>query len=166
MNCLVLFRSSSSVFIQPTWLRYNDSKQIKRASSWDYGLYHIGNQRRLKRACASAQSLQIHCCSHFAQMKYWSGRRIRPKVETSRPTWWLRMRFWRMSLWRTKSTIISWDGSNNLRAVKCKDPGDEKEHDKSCIKSEGKQLFVFWWISLGSEKMSFSSDFTCHFREN
>ena len=27
------------------------------------------------------------------------------------PTWWLRMRIWRMSLRRTKSTIISWDGS-------------------------------------------------------
>ena len=34
------------------------------ASSWDYGTYHIGDQRRLRRACASAQSHQGLRCSH------------------------------------------------------------------------------------------------------
>ena len=29
-----------------------------RASSWDFGTYHIGNQRRLKQACASMQFCQ------------------------------------------------------------------------------------------------------------
>ena len=32
---------------------------LKWASSWDYGTYHIGDQRRLRRAFASAQSDQI-----------------------------------------------------------------------------------------------------------
>ena len=36
------------------------------------------------------------------------------KNQTSSPTGWLRMRDWRISLRRTKSTIISWDGSNAL----------------------------------------------------
>ena len=37
---------------------------IKWASSWDYGTYHIGDQRRLRRACASAQSRQSIRCLH------------------------------------------------------------------------------------------------------
>ena len=34
------------------------------ASSWDYGTYHIGNPRRFRQACASAQSHQSLRCSH------------------------------------------------------------------------------------------------------
>ena len=34
------------------------------ARSWDYGTYHIGHQRRLRRACASVQSRQSLRCSH------------------------------------------------------------------------------------------------------
>ena len=34
------------------------------ASSWDYGTYHIGDQRRLRWACASAQSHHSLRCSH------------------------------------------------------------------------------------------------------
>ena len=41
------------------------------ASSWDYGTYHIGDQRRLRRDCAS---------SLFAHMKFGSKRRVRPKI--------------------------------------------------------------------------------------
>ena len=37
------------------------------------------------------------------------------KSLTSSPTGWLRMNVWRMSLQRTKSTIISWDGSNGVQ---------------------------------------------------
>ena len=33
------------------------------------------------------------------------------KHQTSSPNGWLPMRFWRMNVRRTKSTIISWDGS-------------------------------------------------------
>ena len=33
------------------------------------------------------------------------------KNQTSSPTGWLLMHVWRMSLWRMKSAIISWDGS-------------------------------------------------------
>ena len=47
------------------------------ASQWDYVTHHIGDQRRLRRACV----------------------------------YWLCKWVWRMSLRRTKSTIISWDGS-------------------------------------------------------
>ena len=44
-------------------------------------------------------------------MKYGSRRRVRPKNQTSSPIGWLCMRVWRVSLLRTKNTIISWDGS-------------------------------------------------------
>ena len=37
----------------------------KWASSWDYGTYRIGDQRRLRRACASAQSRQSLRCSQI-----------------------------------------------------------------------------------------------------
>ena len=39
------------------------------------------------------------------------------KNQTSSPTGWLRMHVWRMSLRRTKNTIISWDGSNLLHKI-------------------------------------------------
>ena len=38
--------------------------KIKLTSSWDYGTYHIGDQRWLRRACAYAQSRQSLRCSH------------------------------------------------------------------------------------------------------
>ena len=40
----------------------------KWASSWDYGTYHIGDQRKLRRACACAQSRQSLLCSHTWSM--------------------------------------------------------------------------------------------------
>ena len=41
------------------------------------------------------------------------------KNQTSSHTGWLHMRAWRISLWRTKSTIISWDGSITSTAQYC-----------------------------------------------
>ena len=38
--------------------------------------------------------------SLFAHMKYWSRRRVLPKIMTSSPSGWLRMRVWRISLWK------------------------------------------------------------------
>ena len=35
------------------------------ASSWDYGIYHKGDQRKLRRACAFAQSRHSLRCSHI-----------------------------------------------------------------------------------------------------
>ena len=43
------------------------------ASSWDYGTYHIGDQRRLRRACASVQSRQSLRCSHTWSMEVDEG---------------------------------------------------------------------------------------------
>ena len=67
------------------------------------------DQRRLRRFCASAQSRQSLHCSHAWSMEEDGGSE---QNQTSSPTGWLRMHVWRMSLWRTKSTIISWHGSN------------------------------------------------------
>ena len=83
-------------------------KVIIWASSWDYGTSHIGNQRRLRRACASEQSCQSLCCSHTWSMEVDKGSD--KKNHTSSSSGWLRMRVWRTSLRRTKSAIISWDG--------------------------------------------------------
>ena len=41
---------------------------ISWAGSWDYGTYHKGDQRRLRRVCASAQSRQSLRCSHTRSM--------------------------------------------------------------------------------------------------
>ena len=43
------------------------------ACSWDYGTYHIGEQRRLRRACASAHSRQSLRCSHTWSMEVDEG---------------------------------------------------------------------------------------------
>ena len=78
------------------------------ASSWDYGTYHKGDQQRLRRACASAQSRQSLHCSHTWSIEIDKGS---DQNQTSSFTGWLHMHFWRMSLRRTKSAIISWAGS-------------------------------------------------------
>ena len=44
-------------------------KTIIWASSWGYGTYHIGDQRRLRRACGSAQSHQSLRSSHTWSME-------------------------------------------------------------------------------------------------
>ena len=41
--------------------------------SLDHGSYHIGDQRRLRRACASAQSRLSHRCSHTLSMEVDEG---------------------------------------------------------------------------------------------
>ena len=55
---------------------------IKWASSWYYGTYHVGDQRRLRWACVSAQSPEP---SLFTHMKYGSRRRVWPKIRDLAP---------------------------------------------------------------------------------
>ena len=43
--------------------------KYKWASSWDYSTYQIGDQRRLRPACASTQSRQSLRCSHTYSME-------------------------------------------------------------------------------------------------
>ena len=85
-----------------SFVKYFDSSF---ASLWDYGTYHIGDQWRLRRACASAQSRQSLCCLHtwlidccftarqpkeaiscrIAHMKYGSRRMVWPKIRHLAP---------------------------------------------------------------------------------
>ena len=58
------------------WL-HSSKFRIIRASSWDYGTYHIDDLRRLRRACPSAQSCQSLRCSN---VKYGSRRKVRQKI--------------------------------------------------------------------------------------
>ena len=55
--------------------------QFKWASSWDYGTYHIGDQRRLGQACAPTQSRQSLCCSHT----FGSRQSVQPKIRHLAP---------------------------------------------------------------------------------
>ena len=100
---------SGSVLFAKTCLSEN-----RGASSWDYGTYHIGDQRRLRRACTSAQSHQSLPCSYTWSMEVDEGF---DQKQTSSPTGWLRMRIRRISLWRMKSTIIAWHGSIRINMV-------------------------------------------------
>ena len=50
------------------------------ASSWDYGTYHTGDQRRLRQACAVSPEPSL-----FAYIKYGSRRRVRLKVRLLAP---------------------------------------------------------------------------------
>ena len=45
----------------------------KWVSSWDYGTYHIGDQQRLRRVCASVQSRQSLRCLHTWSMEVDEG---------------------------------------------------------------------------------------------
>ena len=78
---------------------------IKGASSWDYGTCHIGDHRRLKQACAVLPEPSL-----FKHMKYGGWRKVRPKIRHLAPLDGCTC-VWRTSLQRTKSAIITWDGS-------------------------------------------------------
>ena len=90
-KCQEIFHSSpiSTVYLR-TWFQIRPLFTGKWIAVWitfpDFGCYHIGDHRRIRRACAFAQSHQSLRCMHV----------------------------WRMSLRRMKNTIISWDGSNPI----------------------------------------------------
>ena len=99
---LHIYGPLKSYFSHDSHTQY-DISQLMR-----YGTYHKGDQRRLRRACAYAQSRHSLRCSHIWSMEVDEGSNQKSDIY---PTGWLPMRFWKMSLRRTKSTIISWDGS-------------------------------------------------------
>ena len=107
------------------------------------------DQRRLRRACASAQFRQSLRCSHT--MKYGSRRRVRPNNQTSSPTGWLRMHVWRMSLRRTKSVIISWASSSkeNFSRLLSRIRTDSLNWVTGTFSETTFCIFV-WLINLGS----------------
>ena len=71
------------------------------------------NQQNNVRLAKTQVSLRIRAVSQepslFAQMM-----KCPTKNQTSSPTGWMQMPVWRMSLQRTKSTIIAWHGSFSL----------------------------------------------------
>ena len=73
------------------------------ASSWDYGTYHIGDQWKLRQACASVHS---PLPSLFAYKKYGSRRRVWLKFRHLAPLDSCACHL-KMSLRRMKSAIIS-----------------------------------------------------------
>ena len=73
-------------------------------------LWYLSNRWPAKAQASLHNSAVSPEPSLFANI--WYGSRWSPtKNQTSSPTGWLCMCVWRMSLRRTKSTIISWDGS-------------------------------------------------------
>ena len=78
-NIINLFTSvkSAHIFHHYTncwlWHWWKTERKEIWASSWDYGTYHIGGQRSLRRACASAQSRQSLRCSHTWSMEVDEG---------------------------------------------------------------------------------------------
>ena len=77
------------LFLKKAPISFNDIW----ANAWDYGTYDIGDQRRLRQACASAQSRQ----SLRWSMELTKGPTKKKKKQTSSPIGWLRMRVWSMS---------------------------------------------------------------------
>ena len=132
---------------------------VKWASSWDYGTYHIGNQRRLRRACASTQSRQSLHCSHTWSMEVDEG--ADENIRHVAPLDGCTCAVWRMSLRRTKSTIISWLGSNclcrhvdscnffyNPQLQVCNNNKEKEWMSKDCkfIKSKA-SCSIFLWLN-------------------
>ena len=75
------------------------------ASSWDYCIYHIGDQQgSVEPAHARILARAFAVCTH----QVWKKTKGLTKHQISSPTVWLCMRVWRMSLRRSKSAIISW----------------------------------------------------------
>ena len=73
--CWFCHAPAQVIYSQPLWPLCHSSclTSIIWASSWDYGTYHIGDQRRLRRACASAQSRLSLRCSHTWSMEVDEG---------------------------------------------------------------------------------------------
>ena len=77
-------------------------------------LWYLSHRRPAKAQASLHIRTVLPEPSLFAHTKCGSRRRVRPKIRLlATLDGWLHMCIWRMSLWRTKSTIISWDGSND-----------------------------------------------------
>ena len=108
-------------------------------------LWYLSHRRPAK----AQASLHIRAASLepslFAHTKCGSRRRVRSKQQTSSPTGWLRMRVWRMSLRRTKSAIISWDGSNDKK-------GDVQKSQKYKWATSWENLFLPYANNKGADQ--------------
>ena len=96
----ILIKQLSSVFYicPPLNVRQN------WASSWDYGTYHIGDQRRFRRACASAKSRQSLRCSHTWSMEVDEGSEQKSDIWSH---WMIANARLNKNLRRTKSSRLS-----------------------------------------------------------
>ena len=94
--------SHSALSVKDTDWYFHSANKMSQMSQL-MGIWYLPHRRpaMLRRACTSVQSRQRQTKGPT-------------KKQTSSPTGWLRMRVWRMSLWRTKSAIISWAGSYQL----------------------------------------------------
>ena len=73
---------------------------VNWASLWDNSTYGIGDQRMLRRACASTQSRQSLRCSFTWSVEVDEGS------DRKSDTGWLRMRVWRMRLFGNTSIYV------------------------------------------------------------
>ena len=91
------------------------------ASSWDYGTYHIGDQRRLRWTCASAQSRQSLRLSHTWSMEvdegsdqnsdiysHWTAAHARLKNEFTEDEKCHNLMSWLVSYWVFPCSLFSY----------------------------------------------------------
>ena len=75
-------------------------------------LWYFSQRRQAKAQALPAHPRSLARAIAVRTHEVWKKTKGLTKNQTSSPTGWLCMRVWRMSLRRTKSAIISWDGSN------------------------------------------------------
>ena len=119
-------------------------------------LWYLSHRRPAK----AQTSLHIPAASPepslFTHMKY--GKTKGPtKNQTSSPTGWLCMHVWRMSLQRTKSTILSWDGS--FYHFQSSPIDDYESDDLEAADTLVRGIFRFYYMKKTKQKESKKKDY-------
>ena len=85
----------------------SQNRTLQWTASSEFGTYRLCEQRRFRRACASAQSRQnLRCCSY----KQWIKENLQTESQIPGPTEWLGMRSWNLSWRNVRRHKFAWRG--------------------------------------------------------
>ena len=100
---------------------------INWAAPSEFGTYRLCEQRRFRRACASAQSRQnLRCSLIQAVSQEWVKRNLQTENQIPGPSEWLGMRSWNLSWRNARRHKFAWRGPimncflYNLTCFACK----------------------------------------------
>ena len=87
---------------------------INWTASSEFGSYRLYEQRRFRRACASAQSRQNLRSRSYKQ---WIKRNLQTETQIPGPSEWLGMRSWNLSWRNARRHKFAWRGSTGLNKL-------------------------------------------------
>ena len=134
--CFIFIEQINVIFMQPLYAAVILCHCIIRTASSEFGTYRVCEQRRFRRACASAQSRQNLCCSLIqamsqeepsdrkpdpwplwmaghAQLKFLMTECSKTQIRLTRPIKCIKSTDWILPTWKF-SFFTKWTMTNQL----------------------------------------------------